>query len=318
MIGRDLSDDLHRAVQNFGMDVIAKLLTTVHNRTIPETKNISLKRWIVYAPLIKRLDQTITIGGVDISKDETKGVFTTNAYFRFIPNNPHLYQLTHTLTGTPVFPTETVKQIGGGVQLNGTQHITTTHHADLNMGSGSFGFALWIKKTTTGIYGIICKRDIQNTTNAGIEFWIDGTTLYLRISDGTNTSLLSVTVANINNGSWHSVIANIPNSGNLEIFVDKVSQGTQARGSVASVNNSRDCYEWARDNNGVIQNKFDGMLKWFVWKAEIWTSQQITDFHDNGILKLNSSNTVDVIVRPLIAEVTAKPNATIGEFRWTT
>ncbi|MBI5697303.1 MAG: hypothetical protein HZC29_02140 [Thaumarchaeota archaeon] len=318
MIGRDLADDLHRAVQNFGLDTIAKILSTVNNRTIPEVKNIALKRWIVYAPLIKRLDQTIRVGGVDIELNQTKGVFTTNAYFRYIPNNPHLYQLTHTLTGTPTFPNDNVKQISGVVSLDGTQYITTTHHTDLNMGSGSFGFAFWIKKTSTGTYGIICKRDIQNTTNAGIEYWINGTTINIRISDGSNTALLSVTFANLNDGNWHSVIANIPNSGNLEIFVDKVSQGTQARGSVGSVNNTRNCYEWARDNNGVLQDKFNGKLKWFVWKAEIWTSQQITDFHDNGILKLNSSNTVDVIVRPLIAEVTAKPNCTIGEFRWTT
>lgn len=318
MIGRDLADDLHRAVQNFGLDAIAKLLSTVHNRTIPEVKNTALKRWIVYAPLIKRCDQTITIGGVDIEKAEVKGVFTTNSYFRYIPNNPHLYQLTHTLTGTPTFPTDNVKQISGGVSLDGNQYITTIHHADLDMGSGSFGIAFWIKKTTTGTYGILCKRDIQNTTNAGIEVWVSGTTINVRISDGTNTALLSSTFENLNNDSWHSVIINIPDTGNLEIFVDGSNIGTQNRGSVGSVNNSRDCYEWARDNNGVLQDKFNGRLKWFVWKKEIWTSQQITDFHSNGILKLNSSNTVDVIVRPLIADVLAQPNSTMGLFRFST
>lgn len=318
MIGRDLADDLHRAVQNFGLDTISKILSTVHNRTIPEVKNTALKRWIIYAPLIKRLDQTITIGGVDVEKAETKGNFVTNAYFRYIPNNPHLYQLSHTLTGTPTFLTENVKHIAGGVSLDGSQYITTTHHADLDMGSGSFGIAFWVKKTTTGTYGIVCKRNIVNTTNAGFEVWLDGATINVRISDGTNTTLLSVIFSNLNNGQWHSVIINIPNTGNLEIFVDGISQGTQTRGSVGSVNNTRDCYEWARDNNGTVQDKFSGRLKWFVWKKEIWTTQQITDFHSNGILKLNSSNTVDVIVRPLIAEVTVKPNATMGEFRWST
>jgi hypothetical protein len=202
--------------------------------------------------------------------------------------NLKVYSVTHTMFGTWSFPHGTTK-FGGRTTLDGNQYEQMAPYessTQMDIGTGAFGVTFFVKNLGAGTYGIVNKRDIQNTTNAGIEIWLSsGTTLNCRIADGTNTALLSqvLTGVDLTEDVWHSVTVNIPATGNMEVLADKVSKGTQARGSVANVNNSRDAYIFARDNNGTIQDKAVGDFSNLVWKkGEIFDSTQITDYNERG------------------------------------
>jgi len=180
----------------------------------------------------------------------------------------------------------------------GSQYQTITDDTRLAVDSGKTGVAFMVINPS-GTGGIICKRDIANTTNAGMEIWISGgTTINVRIADGTHTTLLSVTYASLADGNPHKVICNIPDSGNLEIFVDGASQGTIDRGSVGSITNSRTCYTLCRDNAGTPQAKYNGQIALLFWKkGEIFSSQQRTDY-GNGVIDTSTSSTTDIFSIP--------------------
>jgi len=191
-------------------------------------------------------------------------------------------------------------------------HITANQTAV----TGASGLAFWVKNLGASTYGMANKRNILNTTNAGVEMWLSGgTTLNARVADGTNTALLSqaLTGVDLTEDVWHSVIVNIPASGNMEVFADIVSKGTQSTGSVASVNNSRDGYIFARDNNGTIQDKAVGDFSNLVWKKEVFSSAQRTDYHTNGILDLDSTD-IEIVHLPLNYDNRPLPVAALGGF----
>jgi hypothetical protein len=263
--------------------------------------------------VVTELFQLVT--SFSFSKAEIDTHYDTWGFTRKIPANVIAYGITHMNFGTTLaFVTEGGLRLANNDGQNYEKLDPYNSAPDMDMASGAFGIAFLIKKTSVGAYGILCKRDIANTTNAGIEVWVSGTDINIRIADGTNTTLLTVSVANLNDGNLHSVIINVPSTGNLEIFVDKISKGTQVRGSVGSVNNSRSCYTWARDNAGTIQDKMNGKYAWLSWKREIFSAQDITDYHDTKLLNYKSASNTEVTTIPYLGNRDPYPNCLEGGF----
>lgn len=315
MSSADYSDDLSRSDLTY--EDIARLLTAQQQQNSPLEDDVTPDYGTV-SPLEDIHDVPVIAGLADLEKEEVVDQLQEILYSRRIVESPFPYDLVHTTVGTGFTFPDSGKKHAGRISDNADTHIKIDHDAvdnKIEMGSASFAVAFWIIKTSTGTYGIATKRDIANTTNAGIEIWVDGTTINVRLSDGTNTVLLSGSDAALNDGAFHSVIVNIPNTGNLELFIDNVSQATQTRGSVASINNTRDVIIAARDNAGTIQDKLLGDFAWFVWKkTEIYSSAQRADFHTNGILDLSASASVEVITIPGSVNENPMPNATPSLF----
>ncbi|MCV0398557.1 MAG: hypothetical protein K5785_01025 [Nitrosarchaeum sp.] len=315
MSSTDFGEDLSRS--NLSLEMIAKLMTAAQQQNLPVEDDLT-PDYETVSPLEDIHDVSIIAGIVDLNKEETVDHVQELPYLMRTPENPYPYDLIHTTVGSGFGFPDSGKKHAGRISDNANTHIKVDHDADaarLDMGAGTFAIAFWIIKTSSGTYGIVTKRDIANTTNAGIEIWVDNTTIYVRIADGTNSVLLSGTLAALNDGNWHSVIINIPDTGNLEIFIDNVSKGTVSRGSVASINNTRDVIICGRDNNGTIQDKLVGDFAWFVWKkTEIFDATQRNDFHSNGLLDLAASADVEVITIPGILNENPMPNCTPSLF----
>lgn len=313
----DIMEGLDGAIANFGAEFVHKMQSLLQRRTLP-TANDDLKK---YLGTLERETNKMTLTETleAHTPDATDAIIFRHhqerTYFRKIPLEVLAYSITHTIVGGS-FPLGSRIYSGRGV-CNADFYEKLDPYGSstiMDMGSAAFNLKIWIKKTSTGTYGIFCKRDIANTINPGIECWLSGTDINIRIADGTNTTLLTATVANLNDGNWHSIIINVPAAGNLEIFVDKVSKGTQARGPVASVNNTRSAYFLARDNAGVIQDKYVGDWAWFSWAKGTLSQQQIDDFHDTGLLDYSASVDTEVTTIPAMGNGEPLPNCREGTF----
>lgn len=307
----DFGEDLSRGSP---LSLIAKLMTAAQQQNLPIEDDSSIELGTV-SPLEDIHDLDIISGLADAEVETPDSHIQELPYRRNVAESPYPYDLVHTTVGIGFTFPKTGKKHAGRISDNADTHIKVDHDSWLDMGIESFGLAFWIFKTSAGLYGIITKRDIANTTNAGVEVYIEGTTIHLRISDGTNTVLLSGSLATLNDGNPHSVILNIPASGNLELFIDIIPKGTIPRGSVANINNTRDVIICARDNNGTIQDRLSGDLAWLVWKkSEIFDSAQRDDFHNNGFLDLTNSADVEVLTIPGMMNEDPMPNSTPSLF----
>ena len=311
----DYGDDLSRS--DLSLEMIARLMTATQQQNLPIEDDLT-PDYLTVSPLEDIHNVSVVAGTADLEKEETDDHIQELPYMMRTPESPYCYDLVHTTVGAGFTFPSIGKKYAGRISNNADTHIKVDHDsvdARLDMAAASFAFAFWILKTSVGTYGIVTKRNIANITNAGIEIWVDGTTINVRIADGTNTTLLSGTLATLNDGTFHSIIVNIPNTGNLEIFIDNISKGTVARGSVASIDNTRDVIITARDNAGVIENELVGDFAWFIWKkTEIFNSTQRTDFHTNGLLDLRTTVAVEVITIPGMMNENPMPNASIGRF----
>lgn len=295
---------------NADQATVDRIIQILHEQH-PEIKGDAKTVKKLLASNIRKRTSSLITGTIGLNRTEVNGG-QFGVFSRKITGLVNSYPLLHTITGTPVMEMINGTKFNSGGINDATKHITTVSDSMMDMGSGSFGIALWYKSTSTvANHGIICKRNIATTTNQGFDIYVaTGNTIELRISDGANTTLCSKSFGSIHDGLWHSIICNIPSAGNLEIFGDGSSLGTTARGSVGSVTNSRDCYEMARDNAGTIQEKLNGSIAWFAWKTGIFSSQQITDWQ-NALY----DSTNEVIFRPYNANWDAEPNMTSGLFQ---
>lgn len=309
MSNRDFADDFNRTSRTIGLEKIAEILTQLQKRN-PKIEDSLLLQYFMYSPLIDLHDTSITISTAFNFQSTREDLhFGMMKLRKMIPSLVLSYSLVHTFTGTPTY-NHAKHKLGGDMILDGSVDLKTDHHAVMDMGTAAFAFAVWVREVTAATHGLSNKRDIASTTNAGFEIYItSGNTINIRISDGTNTVLLSAAVSpiNLNDGNWHSIIINVPASGNLEIFVDKITKGTQARGSVTNVNNSRDHYYFARDNAGALQDKLVSLVSTWVWKkGEIFTSGQIDEWHDKGVVDLDAASNTEVTT--FLFDDTEKPS----------
>lgn len=314
----DIMEDLSGSINQFGVELMNKYRSITQKRTLP-TITDELKKYPVL--FMEEFNKHVTseifqlVTAFSFSNNNTDNSYDGWGFTRKIPSSVIAYGITHTEYGTTlVYVTENGLRLANNDGANYEKLDPYNSAPDMDIGTSGFGIAFLIKKTTSGTYGVLCKKNIAAAANAGIELWIDGTNINIRIADGTNNTLLTVNVANLNDGNLHSVIVNVPDTGNLEIFVDKVSKGTQARGSVASVTNTRSCYVWARDNAGTIQDKMSGKYAWLCWKREIFSAQDITDYHDIHLLNYKSASNTEVTTIPYLGDRTPYPNCLEGGF----
>jgi len=314
---RDFAEDLFKTTRTIGLEKIASLLTALQKRT-PKVEDDAIIKFLMYAPLIDLHDTTIEFGVPDIDLTREDLHFAQMKLRKYLPQTVEAYDLVHTTVGSAMTFVDAKSKLGGNGQIAGSTHIKTDNDTFMDMGTGAFAFAIWVREVTVATHGLVNKRNIVNTTNAGFEVWISGgNTVNVSVADGTNTALLtaSVSLIALNDGNWHSIIINIPATGNMEVFVDKVSKGTQSTGSVASVNNTRDYFMFARDNDGTIQDEGTMLVSSWVWKkGEIFISAQRDQWHDDGVVDLDAATDTEITTFEFDNNDKPMPNAFEGKF----
>jgi len=315
----DIADDLRQSHSKWGVDWHRNILSRLYKSTIGKLDIESKLCWVPHDDLIALHDVTETFaeGAFDDTEAEASGAIDNTGYFRKIPAIIQPYAITHANTGTLTFP-ETGLNHGGRATAAGTQNIQLSQMGSttsMDMGTGAFGISFWVKNVGAGTYGILCKKNILASLNAGFDVLISGSSVICRLSDGTSETIMSKTLSGIDltEDSWHSIIVNVPATGDMEVFADNTSQGTTARGLIGNVNNTRDAVVFGRDNNGTIVDEFVGDLSWLCWKkGEIFDATQRTAFHSGGLLDYDTASTTEVTTIPFLQSSVALPNSAVG------
>jgi len=313
-----LADDLNRGQSTIGLEVLHKILQALI-RMNPKVTDEAIKRYVVQSLEVLQHNTTVTTGFGDVINSRNFDHQTVFGYSKKINARARAYPLVHTTVGGgftfPLAGSKYACQILG----DGATYIRIDNHTWLDVGSGALVLAGFIKFTGTAVKTLITKRD--STTGAGYQLDItnSGDSLTITITDGTNTTTLqSTALATLNDGNWHSFVVNIPAAGNLEIFIDKTSRGTQTRGAVASLNNTRNQYVFARDNAGVFDQIYGERAALFFAAKKTWTQAMIDEFHDQGIIDIKDSvatSNVELFFIPFDETTNSRSNAFVGMFR---
>lgn len=147
----------------------------------------------------------------------------------FVADRTMTYRNSPTL-GTAGLPT-------GGITFNGTNQAadTASQPALNNATSGDHSTEMWIRYTTSGTSiqtafawrgtGGVASDEISTiTVNNGVSGRIQVNSVH----SGTLTRVVVNSDGGWNDGQWHHVVSTAANGGNLTLYVDGVSQGTNS------------------------------------------------------------------------------------------
>jgi len=125
-------------------------------------------------------------------------------------------------------------KIGVAYDFDNDDYIYAPHDASLSYGTGDFFAQFWMKTSEASYEWAFSKGDggAQGRFTIGVN-----TTLQAEIGDGSNTVAKSMGTT-INTGSWFKITVNYDRSGNVEAFINGVSDGTESITSVGSVTNT--------------------------------------------------------------------------------
>jgi len=321
MSGRDFADDLHRGAGSVGAEIIARILATLHRRTVPDLKNAAIKRYVIYAPYIDKHDTSLIFTNVaDFTKspeDQGRGL---GAYWRRIPPNPLLYELVHTTTGTLVFPADTTKY-GAEGKFGGTQYILIDHHTRLNFSKTSpFTIAFWFKVANAGTSMIFVSKsnDIGLSTNAGWAVYRSSTNLlWFRLLDGSAFYDVNSGATTFIDNIWHSCVVTYSGNGNrngMKLYIDGVLNSTGTAAVITGdITNAVKAGIGAQADAGRI---LTGSMSWATILSKEVNATWVTDFHSNQLMDYTGTN-VEVTSIPFAGNEAPQPVATLGLFRFT-
>lgn len=105
---------------------------------------------------------------------------------------------------------------------------------------------------------------------------------------------ISDTIADFDSGDFENTDFAVTTSGTIEVFVDKVSEGTSSITSVVgSIVNSRSAYVGGRDNGGTIDSKLRGYIALLEVQHHNFTTSEIADYNDkNRVSVTNQLNAI--------------------------
>jgi hypothetical protein len=185
--------------------------------------------------------------------------------------------LTLTNHGTVTFSAGKVNNAANFVSAS-SQYLTHADATQFQMGTGDFSFAFWAKFIISQAKSVFC----YGTTGASAGYGVDTNVGRFQgfISDGTTVKTFGQ-AHNFNDGNWHLCVVTCKRSGNMQMYVDNVTEGsavniTSVTGSVNSANGFSMGGNFA---GGVL---FDGSID----EAGLWnrvlTSTEITHLWNGG------------------------------------
>jgi hypothetical protein len=121
-----------------------------------------------------------------------------------------------------------------------------------NNANDDFSISFWVKTTDAAtIRTILGTRNVSNSTSNAGQGWafvLRSSKLHFELGDGTTVMRVSTT-NNINDGAWHHIAGTVHKAGNMALYVDGISIGTQAISLIGTISNGAQLY-FGKDNHG--------------------------------------------------------------------
>ncbi len=96
-------------------------------------------------------------------------------------------------------------------------YVTINDQPSIDIGRGNFSLSFWIKGTFAGGQKVFAKADID-TNNTGYGVQVMGNALNMKISNGTNSTGLSI--ENVSDGNWHHIVFVVDRERNSYGYID--------------------------------------------------------------------------------------------------
>jgi len=303
-------------------EAINKLQALITPLAFPDPEEAANKERVILSnPVRKRTLTAFT--GLDItdvstaSRDRTSTAITLDVD----DQTPTIFPVSPTLSGTLDLLTN--KKYGAGATFNGTQYISIPDDAQMDLSLPYFTMAFWFKATSEGKLTIYNKTTgasdgLRIQLNGNItedfstasgdfnatDFQLGTTTesVDVYISDGSNTVNESITLTDLYDGNWHSIVIistdsvtdfcsacgdfntadfNITSSPVITVYYDKVSTGTIDHSIITGdLSNSEDAIIGAEDTS--LTNPLVGVLALLEYQASNWNSTQVDSYHDDA------------------------------------
>ncbi len=161
--------------------------------------------------------------------------------------------------------------------------VNISDSASLDFGTGAFSISLWINDSSWGNgHWIISKDDGINNGFYIRELISAGNKLNFFVGDGTDfANSVTSALGSIADGNWHHVVAVFPagGSGTATVYVDNVSEGTDAYTAVGSTDSSSDLFFSTRSaSTGFASARLDEIG---IWNRTL-SSDEVTQLYNNG------------------------------------
>jgi hypothetical protein len=307
-------------------EAINKLLALITPLAFPDPEESSLKeRVILHTPV--RLRTNSVQAGLDIMSVNSKTRDRISSSITLLPDTPtpSAFPVSETVVGTLDMITN--KKFGAGATFNATQYISIPDDNIMDLSLPYFTMAFWFKSTDQGISTIYNKttgssdglrvqvsgNTVEDFSTASGDFEATdfqlGTTteqISIYISDGSNTVNESITLTDLFDGNWHSIVIistdsitdfcsvcgdfeatdfNIVSSPEIRVYYDKSSAGTIDHSALTGdLSNSEDAIIGAEDIS--LTNPLTGALALFEYQATDWDTDDVDDFNDDARIRV--------------------------------
>jgi hypothetical protein len=155
----------------------------------------------------------------------------------------------HGSTGTSTVRSTTAIRGTYSLDIESTDYLTVTHHADLNWDyDDSWTVSVWIKTSTTSYRGIYVKREGSTGYKGPAIFLYNGLIQGYLVSNwaAADSRILKQTTATVNDDNWHNVVVTYDGSGDdagMLCYIDAslatfVTQGGKTTVGTNSTTNS--------------------------------------------------------------------------------
>lgn len=161
-----------------------------------------------------------------------------------------------------------------------SQSLSIASNSTLNVGTGNFAFACWVKHAAMGAVTetVLCKRLVASPFTGYDLRWATG--ILAAIASDVDPDLASVSsLARLDDGAWHFIVANFTRAGNLELFVDNVSQGTAALSTVGNLDNTG-AFQLGNQSTSYLDGQIDAVL---FRKGSVFSADEIAYLYANSL-----------------------------------
>jgi len=171
-------------------------------------------------------------------------------------------------------------KIGKAFKFDGIDDFANTSYDLIVEDGGNFSWQFWIKTTDN----VSQQRNIIKSDNGdfvGCELQQTSGDMYCHTRIGAEAVKTIDTGTPVNDGDWHFIVLNYNGNGNMEVFVDNVSNGTvdvSANGAI----NIPDFFIGAGNSFGNISSPANATLDEVGFRERLLSIEEINQLWNNG------------------------------------
>ncbi|GKS67361.1 hypothetical protein YTPLAS73_09080 [Nitrosarchaeum sp.] len=287
--GRDIAEDLHRSMSQFGAEMFQRLLTIIHKRTTPDVADDAQNHTVLYKPEydVHGIAEEVNLNIFDESNSQEDMLYNHVGYFRRPPSagNVIANPLTETTIGTGLTFPYSDRKFGGRIDFDGSSYININHNSSvMNVNPKSYAMWLYLPSTQSGDpIQFIFRKHIAYNLHIRAHDTSPNTIRYTSDHSGNAVTMDYVYIPN----TWFHIA--IKDHTSQELWINKISQATDNK--TGGTNTNSQAFSLGANYDGTNKVKSGTRIAWFSWLNYSITQAWI-DNHYAGILDTKTASEI--------------------------